>query len=103
MSFIPARTHPYNCWAYDSQSGQLSQFIPNDVFRRQDLPPAWMHYHYTCCFRAAELPRLNSELVNAETRPIFLGEATAGRLVEVDTPEDLKRWQMIQNQMQAVR
>ena len=92
MSFVPAKTHPYSCWRWDEAENRLSQYVANDVFRRQDLPPAWMTYHYTCCFRAGELPRLNSELVGSATRPVFLDAATAARLVEVDTPEDLARW-----------
>lgn len=94
MSFIPAKTHPYSCWKWEG--GQLAQYIGNDLFRRQDMPPAWMTYHYTCCFRAGALDTLNSELVGPATVPIFLPEATARNLIEVDTPEDLERWQRFQ-------
>lgn len=96
MSFIPAATHPYTCWRWDESEGRLSQYVANDVFRRQDMPPAWMAYHYTCCFRTDELPNLNSELVGPATRPIFLDSATAANLIEVDTPEDLARWRKAQ-------
>ncbi|EME69327.1 N-acylneuraminate cytidylyltransferase [Paramagnetospirillum caucaseum] len=94
MSFIPAKTHPYSCWQWDG--GTLTQYIENDLFRRQDMPPAWMTYHYTCCFRAGILDQLNSELVGSATMPVFLSEATARNLIEVDTPEDLERWQRFQ-------
>lgn len=96
MSFVKAKTHPYSCWKWDEDAGRLGQYIPNDVFRRQDMPPAWMTYHYTCCFRAGILTELNSELVGPATRPIFLSDATALNLIEVDTPEDLERWQRFQ-------
>lgn len=96
ISFVPAKSHPYSCWRWDEHEKRLSQYVANDVFRRQDMPPAWMTYHYTCCFRADELPNLNSELVGPATRPIFLDAATAAGLIEVDTPEDLARWRAAQ-------
>lgn len=92
-SFVPARTHPYNCWRHDPETGKISQYVANDVYRRQDMPPAWRHYHYICCFEARELANLNSELLNEDTYPILLDEATARALIEIDTPEDLERWQ----------
>lgn len=94
MSFVKAKTHPFSCWAWDG--GTLGQYIPNDLFRRQDMPAAWMTYHYTCCFRAGILSELNSELVGPATVPIFLDDTTAANLIEVDTPEDLARWQRFQ-------
>jgi len=94
-SFIKSKTHPYNCWRHDESTGTLTQYIPNDAFRRQDLPPAWAHYHYVCCFRASELHRLNSELINSRTWPYFLDEQTRERLIEVDTPEDYERWKQV--------
>ena len=97
-SFVVAQTHPFNCWAYEG--GALRQYIPNDVFRRQDLPPAWMTYHYLCCFRAGALPALNSELIGPSTRPIFLDQATTANLIEIDTPEDLERWKAHQARSQ---
>lgn len=89
---VPARTHPYNCWAYDDALGRMRQYVPNGVFRRQDLPPAWMLHHYICCFRAGALEEMTDELVHPGTRPFFLEEKTASRLIEVDTPEELARW-----------
>jgi N-acylneuraminate cytidylyltransferase len=98
-TFIAAETHPYNCWRYKETSKELSQYIPNDNFRRQDLPSAWMHYHYVCCFKVDELPSLNSELLNTRTIPFFLDAKTTENLVEVDTPEDLDRWKMRQREL----
>jgi CMP-N-acetylneuraminic acid synthetase len=91
-SFIPAPTHPYNCWKYDKNKSELEQYIPNDIFRRQDLDQAWMQYHYLYCFKVAELQNLNSEMVNKKTHPVFLNKKTADQLVEVDTPEDYEKW-----------
>ena len=96
-TFIAAKTHPYSCWLYEESSKELSQYISNDYFRRQDLPPAWMHYHYICCFKVDELSSLNSELLNRQTTPIFLDSKTAENLMEIDTPEDLDRWNMRQS------
>jgi CMP-N-acetylneuraminic acid synthetase len=96
-TFVPVKTHPFNTWKHDLSSNQMIQYVSNDVFRRQDLPPAWMHYHYVCCFQVNELPLLNSELINPSTRPIFLAEEDAENLIEVDTPQDFERWRQRQN------
>lgn len=90
--FVPAKTHPYNCWKHDEKAGRLEQFVANDAFRRQDLPAAWMHHHYVCAFRVRELPKLNSELVNARTHPYFIEREVVDTLIEIDTPEDYERW-----------
>jgi len=39
-SFIPAKSHPFNCWKFDSKNKTLNKYVKNDVFRRQDLPDA---------------------------------------------------------------
>ena len=92
-TFIPAKTHPFNCWKQSVKTGELSQFIENDVYRRQDLPQAWMLHHYLCCWRVSSISQMNNELVCKTTHPIFLSEEVAAKLIEVDTPEDLARWQ----------
>ncbi len=92
-AFVPARTHPYSCWSFDAEQNRLCQYIPNDVFRRQDMAPAWSHHHYVACFRASALASLNNELIGPDTHPFFLDAAAAAPLIEVDTPEDLARWQ----------
>lgn len=95
-TFTPAKTHPYNTWLHDSETKTMEKYIDNDFFRRQDMPPAWMHYHYVCCFKADELPYLNSELLNKKTHPLFLSDNDADNLIEIDTPEDLERWKLYQ-------
>tara|TARA_B100001057_G_C22574094_1_gene842331 strand:+ start:36 stop:713 length:678 start_codon:yes stop_codon:yes gene_type:complete len=94
-TFIPVATHPFNTWKYDKKNKKISQYVENDIYRRQDLPPAWMHYHYICGFKAKELKHLNSELLNTETYPVFLSNDNAKNLVEIDTPEDFKRWKKL--------
>ena len=98
-SFVPSKTHPFNTWVYDKKNQKINQFIKNDIFRRQDLPPAWMHYHYICCFKASEIDKLNNELINSETYPIFLSEEYSKNLVEIDTLEDLERWSQVNNKL----
>ena len=98
-SFVPSKTHPFNTWVYDKKNRKINQFIKNDIFRRQDLPPAWMHYHYICCFKASEIDKLNNELINSETYPIFLSEEYSKNLVEIDTLEDLERWSQVNNKL----
>ena len=91
-TFVPAKTHPLNTWQYDQKNKKLSQYIENDIYRRQDLLFAWMHYHYVCCFKAKELNHLNSELLSSETYPIFLSDDYAKNLIEIDMPEDFEKW-----------
>jgi len=98
-SFVPSKTHPFNTWVYDKKNRKINQFIKNDIFRRQDLPPAWMHYHYICCFKVSEIDKLNNELINSETYPIFLSEEYSKNLVEIDTLEDLERWSQVNNKL----
>ena len=43
-SFIPAKTHPMSCWKV--KKDEVSQFIKNDLCRRQDFPKAYSHHHY---------------------------------------------------------
>ena len=92
-TFVPARSHPFNCWGFDPAGSALFQYVENDCFRRQDLPPAWIHYHYVYCFKAAALSGLNSEMINSATHPVFLDDALRDQLIEIDTPEDYERWQ----------
>ena len=96
-TFVPAKTHPLNTWQYDQKNKKLSQYIENDTYRRQDLPSAWMHYHYVCCFKAKELEYLNSELLNSKTYPFFLSKEYAKNLIEIDTPEDFEEWKEVNN------
>jgi len=94
-TFISAKSHPFNCWRYDKDKKKLTKYIDNDVFRRQDLPPAWEHYHYISCFKAGEINNLNSELVNSKTYPVFLDKKTTEKLVEIDTPDDYEKWKKL--------
>lgn len=90
-TFVPAKTHPFNCWKLD-ENGKLAQYVENDCFRRQDLPDAWVHYHYVYCFKASAIETLNSEMISADTHPVFLDEKTRDLLIEIDEPEDYERW-----------
>lgn len=97
--FIPAQSHPFQCWSYDEKREELRQYIANDVYRRQDLPRAWTHHHYICCFRAGEIENLNSELINGQTQPFFISTATAERLIEIDTPQHYEAWKSSVNKL----
>ena len=98
-TFIPAKTHPFNTWRYERNKKKLSQYIKNNCFRRQDLPPAWMHYHYVSCFKAKILKKLNSELLNAETYPVFLSDNYAKNLIEIDEPKNYEKWKKINRKL----
>jgi len=91
-SFIQAKSHPYDCWAFDQDKGKLTRYIDNDVFRRQDKPLAWEHYHYLACFQAKIVSSLNHELIYQDTYPVFLDEETTKKLVEIDCPQDYEKW-----------
>jgi CMP-N-acetylneuraminic acid synthetase len=94
-SFVPAITHPFNCWRYDDRHASISQYIPNNIYRRQDLPDAWMHHHYVCCFEASVIESLNDELIGEKTVPFFVHKEKADMIIEIDTPSELERWQAI--------
>jgi len=91
--FIPAKSHPFYCWSYEPKSRELRQYIANDVFRRQDLPPAWTPHNYLQCFRAGEIDALNSEMLNSNTYPFFLNQKAIDNIIEIDTPEELEQWE----------
>ena len=94
-SFVPAITHPFNCWRYDDQHAAISQYIPNNIYRRQDLPDAWMLHHYVCCFEASVIELLNDELIGEKTVPFFVHKEKANMIIEIDTPAELERWRAI--------
>ena len=58
-----------------------------------------MHYHYLCCFKVSELDKLNNELLNSETHPIFLTREYSKNLIEIDSKEDLEKWHKINNKL----
>lgn len=93
MSFVPVEVHPYTCWRLDNNTPK--QFIENNAFRRQDMPDAWSHYHYLCALSVSEISNLNDELIGKNTFPIKLDQNTKNNLVEIDTPEDLEKWEKI--------
>lgn len=98
-TFVPVKSHPYNAWKYDKKSKKINQYIKNDIYRRQDLPPAWIHHHYVCCFKVSEIDKFNNELLNSETYPIFLSKEYAKNLIEIDSPEDLEKWNQVNNKI----
>ncbi len=85
ISFIPPKTHPYDCWIINKK---LEKFIKNDVYRRQDKIKLYEHHHYLCAFKVKELNKLNSELINSNTTPIILKKD----IIEIDTEKDLKKF-----------
>lgn len=89
-AFIKAKTNPMSCW-YIKKKKPI-QFIKNDLCRRQDFPLAFEHYHYICGFNVKYLNKLNNELIFKDTFPIILDIDTSKKLIEVDTPEDLKKY-----------
>ena len=85
ISFIPVKTHPYDCWLINKK---ITKFIKNDVFRRQDKIKLYEHHHYLCAFKIKELNKLNSELINSRTIPIVLQKD----IIEIDTKKDLRNF-----------
>ena len=47
ISFIPTKTHPFDCWVVKKK---LKKFIENDIYRRQDKIELFEHHHYLCAF-----------------------------------------------------
>ena len=85
-SMIKVNNHPFNCWKIKNK--KITQYIKNDIFRRQDLPAAYSHYHYVCCFKVKEILNLNSELLNNNTVPFILNDNLSSKLIEIDTKAD---------------
>lgn len=92
-SFIKAEVNPLSCW-YIKKNKPI-QFIKNDICRRQDFPTAYSHHHYICGFNIKFLKKLNNELISKDTYPVLLNRNTSKKLIEVDTPEELKRFRKI--------
>lgn len=85
LSFIPSKTHPYDCWIIKKK---IKRFIKNDIYRRQDKISLFEHHHYLCAFKINGLKELNSELINSNTTPIILKKD----IIEIDTKKDLTRF-----------
>ena len=85
MSFIPIKTHPYDCWIIKKK---IKKLINIDVCRRQDKIELFEHHHYLCAFKSQEIKKLNSELLNSNTYPIILNKS----IIEIDTKKDLKNF-----------
>lgn len=85
-SFKKVNISPFNCWK--KKKGKMIQYIKNDFYRRQDLPEAFIHYHYLCAFKTQHLNKLNSELISSYTIPIILDKNTSSKLIEIDTKQD---------------
>ena len=92
-AFKKVETHPMSCWYI--KKNKPSQFIKNDFCRRQDFPKAYSHHHYICGFDVKYLKKLNNELIFKNTFPILLDDKTSRKLVEIDTPEQLKKFKKI--------
>ena len=94
-TFIEAKTNPLSCWSF--KRNKPTQFIKNNLFRRQDYPKAYEHYHYICGFSIKYLKKLNNELIFKNTFPIILSKRISKKLIEIDTPEELKKFNKLKN------
>jgi CMP-N-acetylneuraminic acid synthetase len=92
-AFKKTDTHPMSCWYI--KKNKPFQFIKNDLCRRQDFPLAYSHHHYISGFNVKFLNKLNNELIYKDTYPILLNSKTSKKLIEVDTPEELKKFKKI--------
>ena len=69
------------------KNNKIFQFINNDYYRRQDLPSAYFHHHYLCCFKINALPHLNNELIYNKTYPVIL-KKNSEMIPEIDNLKD---------------
>ena len=67
--FTKVKTHPY--LACYKKKNKIFKYCKNNVFRRQDLPPAITHNHIISAFKCLELKYLDDELINANTIPFL--------------------------------
>ena len=82
--------HPYYSWQIGKKF--IKQYVFNKIHRRQDLPKAFIHYHYISCFKKKELVKLNEELINNNTTPWIIDNNLDKKLIEVDTKEDYNKY-----------
>ena len=94
-SFKEAETHPHSCWYMKNHKPK--QFIKNDLCRRQDFIKAYSHHHYICGFDVDIIKKLNNELIYKNTYPLILNRETSKKLIEVDTPEEYKKFKKLRN------
>ena len=78
--------HPFFSWKIFRN--KITKFIKNDIYRRQDLPKAYYHFHYISCFKVSEVKKLNSEMINKKTKPLLINFNNR-KLFEADTQEDM--------------
>ena len=82
-----------SCWYF--KKNKPYQFIKNDLCRRQDFVKAYSHHHYICGFSVKSIKKLNNELIFKDTYPVLLNRNTSKKLIEVDTPKELKKFKKI--------
>ena len=92
-TFKKVETHPMSCWYMKKKKPH--QFIKNDLCRRQDFNEAYSHHHYVCGFNIKYLEKLNNELIFKDTFPVLLHNNISKKLIEVDTPKDLKKYKKL--------
>lgn len=92
-SFKEEEIHPMSCWYF--KKNKPYQFIKNDLCRRQDFVKAYSHHHYICGFSVKSIKKLNNELIFKDTYPVLLNRNTSKKLIEVDTPKELKKFKKI--------
>ena len=68
--FTNVKTHPYLTWY--KKNHKIFKYCKNNVYRRQDLPPAMTHNHIICAFKSKELKYLDDELINTNTIPVLI-------------------------------
>ena len=85
ISFIPIKTHPYDCWIINKK---IKKFINNDKFKRQDKIKLYEHHHYLCAFKVKELSKLNSELINNNYIIIIIKRD----IIEIDEKKDFAKF-----------
>ena len=59
------------------------------------FPNAYSHHHYICGFNPKYLNKLNNELIFKNTFPMLLNKNTTKKLMEIDTPEEYKKFQKV--------
>jgi len=78
-----ALTHPYMC-----VDGDGKPFIPNNIYRRQELPAAYEYSHYVAILKVCMLPEVNQQLIHPTTSFYKL----VNKPVNIDGPDDLCMW-----------
>ncbi len=95
ISLRSTLTHPDDTWKIKKK--KILKFTKNEVFRRQDKIKLFEHFHYISVFKIKELKKLNEELINENTYPVFIDDKKKNSMIEIDNKHDYQLFLNLKN------